>query len=81
MLTGVLLATAVLAPVLLMVLLLAMERVERPFHRRVDAEDVEAFLETASPADVDDLVSDGLEVAAERRLHRRRGTDRPADAA
>lgn len=67
-----LLAVAMLLPVLLLVLMLMMERVERPL--RVDSlsEQLEAFLDSARPEEVETYVSEGFAPALERYWRRRR---------
>ncbi|MCU1596030.1 MAG: hypothetical protein JWO12_3422 [Frankiales bacterium] len=61
-----------LLPLFLLLLMLSMERVERPL--RVDAvsEQLESFLETASPEEVETFVSEGYAPALERYRRRRR---------
>jgi hypothetical protein len=61
-----------LLPVLLLVLMLAMERVERPL--RVDSvtEQLEKFLDTANPDEVEAFVSEGYAPALEKYRRRRR---------
>lgn len=63
-----------LLPLVLMALMLAMERVERPL--RVDAvnEQLEVFLDTARPDEVETFVSEGYAPALERYWRRRRLT-------
>lgn len=67
-----LLVLAVATPVALLVLLLLMERVERPFRRAADGERVEEFLDAASPSDVDALARGGLRHALTRQRSQRR---------
>lgn len=71
---GLLLALAMLLPVALLLLMLAMERVERPL--RVDSlsEQLDSFLETARPEEVETYVSEGFAPALERYWRRRRLT-------
>ena len=61
-----------LLPVLLLVLMLAMEHVERPL--RVDSmgDQLEAFLDGARPEEVETFVSEGFAPALERYWRRRR---------
>jgi hypothetical protein len=61
-----------LLPVFLLLLMLAMERVERPL--RVDAmgSELETFLATARPEEVETFVSQGYAPALERYWKRRR---------
>ena len=63
-----------LLPLVLMALMLAMERVERPL--RVDAvnEQLEVFLDTARPDEGETFVSEGYAPALERYWRRRRLT-------
>ncbi|MGZ6792445.1 MAG: hypothetical protein ACXVGH_09585 [Mycobacteriales bacterium] len=63
-----------LLPLVLLGLMLAMEHVERPL--RVDAvnEQLEAFLDTARPDEVETFVSEGYAPALERYWRRRRLT-------
>lgn len=67
-----LLLLGLLVPPLLLFLMLAMEHVERPL--RVDAvsEQLEAFLDTARPDEVETFVSEGYAPALERYWRRRR---------
>jgi len=67
-----LLAVALLLPVLLLFLMLLMERVERPL--RVDSvgEQLESFLDSARPEEVETYVSEGFAPALERYWRRRR---------
>lgn len=67
-----LLSLALLFPLLLLGLLLAMERVERPL--RVDSmgDQLEAFLDDARPEEVETFVSEGFAPALERYWRRRR---------
>ena len=61
----------VLFPVVLLLFLLGMERVERPLRRGNDTDDVEAFLDSAKQEDVDAIISGGLRKAMERWRSRR----------
>lgn len=67
-----LLLVTLLLPVGLLALMLGMERVERPL--RVDSvnEQLEQFLETARPDEVETYVSEGFAPALERYWRRRR---------
>ncbi len=67
-----LLSLALLLPLLLLGLMLAMERVERPL--RVDSmgDELEAFLDSARPDEVETFVSEGFAPALERYWRRRR---------
>ena len=62
---------ALLFPVLIMLLLIAMERVEQPL--RVDqlGLDLESFLDSARPEEVEMFVSEGFAPALERYWKRR----------
>jgi hypothetical protein len=55
-----LLLVALLLPLLLLLLLLAMERVERPLSRASVSDQIESFLETARPEEVEAFISEGL---------------------
>lgn len=67
-----LLPLTLLLPLALLGLMLAMERVERPL--RVDSvgDDLETFLDTARPDEVETFVSEGFAPALERYWRRRR---------
>lgn len=69
-----LLSLALLFPLGLLLLLLAMERVERSL--RVDSfgDELEGFLEGARPEEVETFVSEGFGPALERYWRRRRLT-------
>ena len=67
-----LLAVAMLLPVLLLVLMLMMERVERPLRVDSVSEQLEAFLDSARPEEVETYVSEGFAPALERYWRRRR---------
>lgn len=62
---------ALLFPVLILVVLIAMERVEQPL--RVDelGLDLESFLDTARPEEVETFVSEGFGPALDRYWKRR----------
>ena len=59
-------------PVLLMLLLLLMERVERPLSVDQVGNDLEVFLDSARPEEVETFVSEGFAPALERYWKRRR---------
>jgi hypothetical protein len=61
-----------LLPFVLLVLMLAMERVERPLRRESVNEQLEDFLDTARPDEVETFVSEGYAPALERYWRRRR---------
>ena len=61
-----------LMPVVLLFLMLAMERVERPLRREAVTEQLETFLDTARPDEVETFVSEGYAPALERYWRRRR---------
>ena len=62
-----------LLPLALLGLMLAMERVERPLRRASVVEDqLETFLDTARPDEVETFVSEGYAPALERYWRRRR---------
>ena len=63
-----------LLPVALLLLMLAMEHVERPLRREAVNEQLEAFLDTARPEEVETFVSEGYAPALERYWRRRRLT-------
>ena len=65
------LTITLLAPLLLLGLLLAMERVERPL-RQDPSDDLDAFLDSAQPEEVEALIRDGYGAALERYWKRRR---------
>jgi len=69
-----LLLLGLLMPVLLLVLMLAMERVERPLRRESVNEQLETFLDTARPDEVETFVTEGYAPALERYWRRRRLT-------
>lgn len=60
-----------LFPLLLMVFMLFMERVESPLRRVAVENQVEEFLDTARPDEVDTLVIEGLSVALHNWENRR----------
>ncbi len=67
-----LLVVALLLPVLLLVLMLMMERVERPLRVDSVSDQLEAFLDSARPEEVETYVSQGFAPALERYWRRRR---------
>jgi len=69
-----LLAVGLLLPVLLLVLLLMMERVERPLRGEYVSDELESFLDSARPDEVETYVSEGFGPALERYWRRRRLT-------
>ena len=66
------LTVALLFPLLLLALLLVMERVERPLRKGSISDQLEGFLDTARPEDVEAFISEGLGPALERYWRRRR---------
>lgn len=69
-----LLLLGLLMPVLLLLLMLAMERVERPLRQASVNEQLETFLDTARPDEVETFVTEGYAPALERYWRRRRLT-------
>ena len=67
-----LLLIALLLPFLLLALMLCMERVERPLRVDSVSEQLETFLDTARPDEVETYVSEGFAPALERYWRRRR---------
>jgi hypothetical protein len=67
-----LLLVALLLPVLLLALMLMMERVERPLRLDSVSEQLESFLDSARPEEVETYVSEGFAPALERYWRRRR---------
>ena len=61
-----------LLPVMLLVLMLMMERVERPLRVDSVSEQLESFLDSARPDEVETYVSEGYAPALERYWRRRR---------
>jgi len=59
-------------PVLLLLLMLAMERVEGPLRRESVSEQLETFLDTARPEEVETFVTEGYAPALERYWKRQR---------
>ncbi len=69
-----LLPITLLLPVALLLLMLAMERVERPLRVDSVSEELEVFLDSARPEEVETFVSEGFAPALERYWRRRRLT-------
>jgi hypothetical protein len=67
-----LLSVTLLLPLLLLALLLFMERVERPLRVDSVSEQLESFLDSARPDEVETFVSEGFAPALERYWRRRR---------
>lgn len=67
-----LLLVALLLPLGLLALMLGMEQVERSLHVESVSEQLENFLETARPEEVETYVSQGFAPALERYWRRRR---------
>jgi hypothetical protein len=67
-----LLSVTLLLPVLLLLLMLGMERVERPLRVDSVSEQLESFLDSARPEEVETYVSEGFAPALERYWRRRR---------
>lgn len=67
-----LLVVALLLPWLLLVLMLMMERVERPLRVDSVSEQLQSFLDSARPDEVETYVSEGFAPALERYWRRRR---------
>ena len=67
-----LLLIAMLLPFGLLLLMLAMERVEAPLRAEAVGEEIEIFLEGARPEEVETFVSEGFAPALERYWRRRR---------
>ena len=69
-----LLLVALLLPVGLLMLMLGMERVERPLRVASVSEQLEQFLDQARPEEVETYVSEGFAPALERYWRRQRLT-------
>ena len=69
-----LLVIGLLLPELLLLLMLMMERVERPLRGNDVSEQLESFLDSARPDEVETYVSEGFAPALERYWRRRRLT-------
>jgi hypothetical protein len=67
-----LLPLALLLPVLLLFLMLGMERVEGPLREDAVTEQLENFLDSARPDEVETFVSEGFAPALDRYWRRRR---------
>jgi hypothetical protein len=67
-----LLSITLVLPLLLLVLMLAMERVERPLRLDSVSDQLESFLDSARPEEVETFVSEGFAPALERYWRRRR---------
>jgi hypothetical protein len=61
-----------LLPLALLALMMFMERVEQPLREASVSEQLEAFLDTARPEEVETFVSEGYAPALERYWKRRR---------
>jgi hypothetical protein len=70
--------SVILFPPLLIAFLLLMERVEEPLRRPASPREVTAFLNTATPAEVDTLATSGIRRALGRWRRRRRTRGRTA---
>ena len=69
-----LLLVALLLPLLLLALMLGMERVERPLRAESVSEQLDSFLDSARPEEVETYVSEGFAASLERYWRRRRLT-------
>lgn len=67
-----LIAVTLLFPLMLLTFLLLMERVEQPLREDAVGEQLERFLDTARPDEVETLVSEGFAQALDRYWRRRR---------
>jgi hypothetical protein len=65
------LTVALLFPVALLLLVLVMERVERPLARNSMTEQLEAFLASAGPEEIETFVSEGYGPAIEQYWRKR----------
>lgn len=73
---------ALVFPILLMLAMLLMERVEQPLRVDQIGNDLESFLETARPEEVEVFVTEGFGPALDRYWRRRRaGPVSSADSA
>ncbi len=61
-----------ISPLVLLGLMLGMERVERPLRHKSVADELEAFLDSARPEEVETFVSHGFAPAIEAYWARRR---------
>jgi hypothetical protein len=71
---------AVLFPVLLLLLMLLMERVEQPLRVDQIGSDLETFLDSARPEEVETFVTEGFASALDRYWRRRRALSRLGSA-
>ncbi|RBY94036.1 hypothetical protein DQ244_01310 [Blastococcus sp. TBT05-19] len=72
--------SVILFPPLLIAFLLVMERVEEPLRRPAGPREVDEFLNTATPGEVDTLATSGIRRALfrwRRRRRRNRGSTNP----
>jgi hypothetical protein len=67
-----LLLVALLLPLLLLMLMLGMERVERPLRRESVTEQLESFLDSARPEEVEAFVKEGFAQPLDDYWKRRR---------
>jgi hypothetical protein len=67
-----LLPLTLMLPLVLLGLMLAMERVERPLRIDSVSDELESFLDAARPEEVETFVSEGFAPALERYWRRRR---------
>ena len=67
-----LLPVTLLMPLLLLLLMLGMERVEGPLREDAVSEQLETFLDSARPDEVETFVSEGFAPALDRYWRRRR---------
>lgn len=67
-----LLVVALLLPLALLLLMLAMERVERPLRHESVSDQLEAFLDTARPDEVEAFISEGFARPLDDYWRRRR---------
>jgi hypothetical protein len=67
-----LLPLTLLLPVLLLLLMLGMEKVEGPLREDAVSEQIESFLDSARPDEVETFVSEGFAPALDRYWKRRR---------
>jgi hypothetical protein len=71
--------SVILFPPLLIAFLLVMERVEEPLRRPASSREVSAFLNTATPGEVDTLATSGIRRALFRWRRRRGGRGKTAN--
>ena len=67
-----LLPLTLLMPILLLLLMLGMEKVEGPLREDAVSEQLESFLDSARPDEVETFVSEGFAPALDRYWKRRR---------